>query len=217
MIYIKVMVMLLKISPNEIIQTETLKITFPYIHSTEIPHKIQSLKPAKHFHHVQILQFFVCKDSSKFSFQTKSLKFKSSPQPKLFSTREIENRNKHASNTTKDRDKNQDDRLYSSELSELRQPYTSLGIANQTLDETVIKNENGLEADHHIRTEGVGLADYHTVTGVGLADYHLVTGPIKNILRQSSNKTNITNTIGRNAEHLCLKHPEPPEPVNQIP
>ena len=37
-------------------------------------------------------------------------------------------RNKHASNTTIDRDKNQDDRFYPSEMSELRQPYTPLGI-----------------------------------------------------------------------------------------
>ena len=56
------------------------------------------------------------------------------------------------------------------------------------------------------------------VTGVGgLADYHMVTGPTKNILRQSFNKTNITNTLERNAEHLCLKHPELPDPVDQIP
>ena len=37
-------------------------------------------------------------------------------------------RNKHASNTMLDRDKNQDDRFYSSEMSELRQPYTPLEL-----------------------------------------------------------------------------------------
>ena len=58
-------------------------------------------------------------------------------------------RNKRASNTTIDRDKNQDYRLYPSEMSELRQPCTPLGIANGTLDETVLINENGREADHH--------------------------------------------------------------------
>ena len=59
-------------------------------------------------------------------------------------------RNKHASNTTLDRDKNQDDRFYSSEMSELRQPYTPLGIANETLDEIILINENRQEnADHH--------------------------------------------------------------------
>ena len=41
-------------------------------------------------------------------------------------------RNKHASNTTIDRYKNQDDRFHPSEMSELRQPYTPLGITNET-------------------------------------------------------------------------------------
>ena len=59
-------------------------------------------------------------------------------------------RNNHASNTTLDRDKNQDDRFYPSEMSELRQPYTPVGIANVTLDETIIINGNRQEnADHH--------------------------------------------------------------------
>ena len=59
-------------------------------------------------------------------------------------------RNKHASNTTIDRDKNQDDRFYPSEMSALRQPYTPLGITNETLDETIIINENRQEnTDHH--------------------------------------------------------------------
>ena len=44
----------------------------------------------------------------------------------------------------------QDDRFYSSEMSELRQPYTPIGITNETLDETIIINENRQEsADHH--------------------------------------------------------------------
>ena len=60
-------------------------------------------------------------------------------------------RNNHASNTTLDKDKNQDDRFYPSEMSELRQPYTPVGTANETLDETIIINENRQEnADHHI-------------------------------------------------------------------
>ena len=58
-------------------------------------------------------------------------------------------RNKHASNTARNRDKNQDDGFYPSAMSELRQPYTFLGIASGTLDETVIINENGCETDHH--------------------------------------------------------------------
>ena len=57
-------------------------------------------------------------------------------------------RSKQASNTTIERD--QDDRFYPSEMSELRQPYTPLGIANETLDETIIINENRQEnTDHH--------------------------------------------------------------------
>ena len=57
-------------------------------------------------------------------------------------------RSKHASNTTIERD--QDDRFYPSEMNELRQPHTQLGIAKETLDETIIINENRQEnADHH--------------------------------------------------------------------
>ena len=59
-------------------------------------------------------------------------------------------RNKHASNTTLDKNKNQDDRFYPSEMGELRQPYTPLGITEDTLDESIIINENRHEkADHH--------------------------------------------------------------------
>ena len=127
-------------------------------------------------------------------------------------------RRKHASNNEIDIDRNQDNRFQSSKMYELGQPRTSFGVANETLDDTIIINENRQEnADYHMMIGGLGLADYHMVTGVGLADYHMVTGPTKNILRQNSNKTNDTNTLGRNAEPLFLKHPEPPDPVNQIP
>ena len=71
-------------------------------------------------------------------------------------------RSKLASNMIIERD--QDDRFYSSELSELRQSYIPIGIANETLDETIIINENRQEE----------------------ADHHMVTRPTKNILRQSS-------------------------------
>ena len=73
---------------------------------------------------------------------------RSQPGPSNSKNRSL--RNRHASNTTIDRDKNQDDWFYPSEMSELRQPYTSLGIANETLDETIIINENRQEnADNH--------------------------------------------------------------------
>ena len=35
-------------------------------------------------------------------------------------------------------------------VSELRQAYTPLGVVNETLDETIIINENRQEADHYI-------------------------------------------------------------------
>ena len=44
---------------------------------------------------------------------------------------------------------------------ELRQPSTSFGVANETLDDTIIINENKQEADYHIMTGGLGLADCH--------------------------------------------------------
>ena len=43
-------------------------------------------------------------------------------QPGPFNSKNRSLRNKHASNTTIDKDKNQDDRFYPSEKSELRQP-----------------------------------------------------------------------------------------------
>ena len=102
-------------------------------------------------------------------------------------------RRKHASNNEIDKDKNQDNRFESSEMYEIRQPSTLFRVANETLDDTIIINE--------IRQE---------------ADYHMVTGLTKNILRQSSNNSNTTNTVGLNAEHLFLEHPEPSDPVSQI-
>ena len=103
-------------------------------------------------------------------------------------------RNKHASSTTSVKNKNQYDRFYLSEMSELRQPYTTpLGIAEDTLDETITINENRQER----------------------ADHHMVTGPTKNILRQNSTNSNTTNTQGPHAQTL-LEHPEPTDPVRQI-
>ena len=102
-------------------------------------------------------------------------------------------RNKHASSTTSDKNKNQDDRFYPSEMSELRQPYTPLGIAEDILDETIIITENRQEK----------------------ADHHMMTGPTKNILRQSSTNSNTTNTQGPHAQ-TPLEHPEPTDPVSQI-
>ena len=73
------------------------------------------------------------------------------PRPSNYRNKGL--RNKHASNSTSNKDKNQDDRFYPSEMSELRQPYTPLGIAEDTLDETIIINENRQErADHHRET-----------------------------------------------------------------
>ena len=47
-------------------------------------------------------------------------------------------------------------------MHELRQPLTSFGVANGTLDESIIINENRQqEADYHMMTGGLGLADYH--------------------------------------------------------
>ena len=37
-------------------------------------------------------------------------------------------------------------------MSELRLPYTLLGIANETLEETIILNEERRGADHHMVT-----------------------------------------------------------------
>ena len=114
-------------------------------------------------------------------------------QPGPSNSKNKDLRNKHASNTTLDKNKNQDDRFYPSEMGELRQPYTPLGITEDTLDESIIINENRHEK----------------------ADHHMVTGPTKNILRQSSTNSNITNTQGPHAQ-TPLEHPEQTDPVSQI-
>ena len=91
-------------------------------------------------------------------------------------------RRKHASNIEIDKHKNQDNRFQLSEMYELRQPSTTFGVANETLEDTIKIKENRQETDYQIMTRGVGLADYH-----------MVTGPTKNILRQSSNHSNNYN------------------------
>ena len=66
----------------------------------------------------------------------------SNPENKLL-------RSKHASNTEIGKDKNQDNCFQSSEMYELRQPSTPFGVANETLDDTIIIYENIQEADNH--------------------------------------------------------------------
>ena len=73
-------------------------------------------------------------------------------------------RRKHASNNEIDKDRKQDNRFQSSEMYELRQPSTSFGVANVTLDDAIPINENRQEADYHMMTGGLGLADYHSQT-----------------------------------------------------
>ena len=58
-------------------------------------------------------------------------------------------RRRHASNDEFDIDRNQDNRFQSSEMYELRQPSTPSGAANETLDDTIIINENRQETDYH--------------------------------------------------------------------
>ena len=57
-----------------------------------------------------------------------------SRQPGPSNLKTKDRRGKHKSNMTIERDR--DDRYYSSEMSDLRQPYTPIGIANETLEET---------------------------------------------------------------------------------
>ena len=59
-------------------------------------------------------------------------------------------RRKHASKNEIDKGKNQDKLLQPSEMYELRQSATPFGVANETLDDTIIMNENRQEADYHI-------------------------------------------------------------------
>ena len=58
-------------------------------------------------------------------------------------------RKNHASNIEIDKAKNQDNRFQSSKMYELRQLSTPFGVANKTLDHTIILNENRQEADYH--------------------------------------------------------------------
>ena len=58
-------------------------------------------------------------------------------------------RKKDAANISIDKDKNQDDRFQPSDMNKLRQPHIPLGIVNETLDKTIITNENRREAVHH--------------------------------------------------------------------
>ena len=83
-----------------------------------------------------------------------------------------------------DKDKSLDNLFQSSEIYELRQPSTPFGVANEILYETIKIIGNKPEAD-----------------------YHMVTGPTKNILRQNSNNSNTTNTLGPIAKHHFLEHP----------
>ena len=59
-------------------------------------------------------------------------------------------RRKQASNNEIDKDTNQDNRFQSTEMYELRQPSTPFGVVNETLDDTIIMNENREEANYHI-------------------------------------------------------------------
>ena len=61
-------------------------------------------------------------------------------------------RSKHASNTTIDRDQNQDDRFSPTEMSEVGQPYSPLRFTNEFLNETIMLKENRQEADYHTIT-----------------------------------------------------------------
>ena len=58
-------------------------------------------------------------------------------------------RKTHTSSTPIDKDKNQNDHVPFSEMSELKHWYAPLGVVNETLDETIIMNGNRPEADHH--------------------------------------------------------------------
>ena len=57
---------------------------------------------------------------------------------------------KHASNIENNRDTIQDNRFPTSDMDELRQPSTPSGVANETLEETIVLNQNRQEADYHI-------------------------------------------------------------------
>ena len=56
---------------------------------------------------------------------------------------------KQASNIENSRDRILDHCFPSANMDELRQPSTPFGVANETLEDTVIINENRQEADYH--------------------------------------------------------------------
>ena len=61
-------------------------------------------------------------------------------------------RRKHTSNSEIDKDRNQDNRYQSSEMYEMMHPSTPFGVANKTLEDTIIIiiiNENRQEANYH--------------------------------------------------------------------
>ena len=69
---------------------------------------------------------------------------------------------KHVSNNETDKNRNQNNRFQSSDMHELRQPSTPFGVANVALDDTIIINENRQEeADYHMMTGGLEIADHH--------------------------------------------------------
>ena len=60
---------------------------------------------------------------------------------------------------------------------ELRQPPTSFGVANETLDDTIIINENRQEnADYHMMTGGLEIVDYHILSTKTFDRYELIGG-----------------------------------------
>ena len=58
--------------------------------------------------------------------------------PSISNSENKHRRRKHASNKEIDKDKNQDNRFQSSKMFELRQPSTPFGVANETLDDTIM-------------------------------------------------------------------------------
>ena len=113
------------------------------------------------------------------------------PGPSIFRNEHL--KKKHASNKENNRDRINDNRFPSSDMEELRQPSTLLGVANETLEDTVMINENRQEAD-----------------------YHMVTGPTKNILSPSSTNSTITDTQGQHPDQSSHEHHEQSDPVSQI-
>ena len=150
--------MLLKITPNKIIFRETFEINFSHNHSkpsTPTRQSLQNWQTIMQFLHftvlfsVKYLQLhftqYLC-NSKIFALNTvfnmgnknrRSMRVESQLSDNRPSTSNSENRclrRKHASNNEIDNDKNQDNRFQSSEIQ---------------------------EADDHIMTGGLGIADYH--------------------------------------------------------